>query len=88
MVQISHATGTLTLTPDHMLLVDGAYQPARNVKPGSLLEPASIVTAVAATNDAIVSPLTRSSTILAAGREAWSPAHQAQNRWPETMDPR
>ena len=69
MVQISHTTGTLTLTPDHMLLVDGAYQPARNVKPGSRLEPASIVTAVAATNDAIVSPLTRSSTILAAGRE-------------------
>ena len=71
MVTISHATGTLTLTPDHMLLVDGTYQPARNAKPGSRLEglPASIVAAVAATNEAIVSPLTRSSTILAAGRE-------------------
>ena len=71
MVTISHTTGTLTLTPDHMLLVDGTYQPARNAKPGSRLEglPASIVAAVAATNEAIVSPLTRSSTILAAGRE-------------------
>ena len=50
-----------------MLLVDGAYQPARNAKPGSRLEPASIVTAVTATTDDIVNPLTASSTILAAG---------------------
>jgi len=67
MVQIDHATGTLTLTPDHMLLVDGAYQPARNARPGSQLEPSSIVMAVAATVEAIVNPLTASSTILAAG---------------------
>lgn len=69
MVTISHAGGgTLTLTPDHMLLIDGAFQPARNAKPGSRLEPASsVVTAVAATTDAIVNPLTASSTILASG---------------------
>ena len=67
MVTISHATGTLTLTPDHMLLVDGTYQPARNAQPGSRLEPASAVTAVAATTEEVVNPLTASSTILAAG---------------------
>ena len=69
MVTISHAGGgTLTLTPDHMLLIDGAFRPARDAKPGSRLEPASsVVTAVAATTDAIVNPLTASSTILAAG---------------------
>ena len=70
MVRIRHTHGTLTLTPDHVLLVDGAFQPARLVARGSRLEPASsVVTSVTATSDAIVNPLTTSGTILAAGPE-------------------
>ena len=69
MVRIEHTHGTLTLTPDHVLLVDGAFAPARVAARGSRLEPASVVTSVTATSDAIVNPLTSSGTILAAGPE-------------------
>ena len=44
-VKLSHTTGELSLTPDHVLLVDGEWTAARTVKVGSSLS-GSTVTAV------------------------------------------
>jgi hypothetical protein len=68
MVHIQHATGRLTLTPDHVLKIDGVFQPAREAKIGAALEPASTVTAVERTQAGIINPLTTNGRILAAGR--------------------
>jgi len=66
MVHIEHETGSLELTPDHVLLVDGEFVPAREVKTGSSLS-GSKVSAVSHTIGGIVNPLTTSGKILIAG---------------------
>ena len=43
-VVIEHESGSLALTPDHVLWADGAFRAAREVREGSVLEPASQVT--------------------------------------------
>jgi len=66
-MQLHHPNGTLALTPDHVLLVDGVYQAARSVTSGSVLSPSSAVQHIVYVQDAVVNPITLSSTILAAG---------------------
>jgi hypothetical protein len=65
-VKITHATGELSLTPDHVLLVDGEWAAARTVKVGSSLS-GSNVTAVSQGFGGIVNPLTTNGMIVAAG---------------------
>ena len=50
-----------------MLWADGAFRAAREVREGSVLEPASKVTKLAAATHGVVNPLTTRGTILAAG---------------------
>jgi len=66
---LEHEHGSLSLTPDHVLLVDGAFQPASKVSVGSYLEPISKVTKVTTSQQGIISPITASGRILAAGAE-------------------
>jgi len=66
-VVLEHETGSLALTPDHVLWADGAFRATSEIRAGSVLEPASKVTKVAAATHAVVNPLTTSGTILAAG---------------------
>lgn len=54
---------------DHVLVIDGRFAPARELKEGSLLTPASRVTAVRRTTERVVNPLTIDSRILAAGKD-------------------
>ena len=63
-VKISHATGELSLTPDHVLLVDGEWAAARTVQVGSSLS-GSTVTAVLQGFAGVVNPLTEGGTLLA-----------------------
>mmetsp|Transcript_10272 Transcript_10272/g.33808 ORF Transcript_10272/g.33808 Transcript_10272/m.33808 type:complete len:366 (+) Transcript_10272:50-1147(+) len=59
MVRIEHSDGSLELTPDHLLRVDGRLAPAREVRVGSSLEGPSgpsAVTSVSRTADAIINP--------------------------------
>jgi len=69
MVNIQHATGSLSLTADHVIFADGKFVAARDVKIGSVLEPHSVVTDVTESMSAIINPLTTNSRILAAGLE-------------------
>merc|ERR1719352_853122 len=66
MVNIEHENGSLELTPDHVLLVDGAFVAARNVVKGSSLS-GSTVSSVSQTTGAIINPMTTSGKILIAG---------------------
>ena len=68
MVNIEYSdNATLSLTPDHMLLVDGKFAAARHVIPGSILTPNASVKRVYGSTEAIISPVTVSGTVLAAG---------------------
>ena len=65
-VKITHVNGELSLTPDHVLLVDGEWAAARTVKVGSSLS-GSIVTAVSQGFGGIINPVTTNGMIVAAG---------------------
>ena len=84
MLRIEHSEGTLELTPDHVLLVDGVLAPARDVKPGSRLKGGnveSIVDRVSRTADAIINPVTTNGYILAAGPKGAPVVASAYPEW-------
>jgi len=64
---LKHSEGSLTLTPDHVLSVDGAWKPARLARPGSRLYNGATVQSVSATSSGIVNPLTTAGTLLTNG---------------------
>eukprot|EP00966_Prymnesium_polylepis_P279218 6450750-Prymnesium_polylepis.1 len=37
LLTLTHTLGALTLTPDHVIEIDGSFQPAANALPGSKL---------------------------------------------------
>jgi len=67
MVTLHHIGGALTLTEDHVLILEGRWTPAREATPGSLLSNGNAISRVTATRDGIVNPLTTAGTILANG---------------------
>lgn len=83
-LHITHERGSLSLTPDHVLKVDGELAPARAVSVGAELEldatRGSKVTSVQSAPQGVVNPLTLSGHILAA---AASGAPVAASVYPE-----
>jgi len=69
MLKLQSSDGSLTLTPDHVLFVDGKFVPARLVTPGSHLSSGATVEQVASMHDGIINPVTANSKILAVGPE-------------------
>lgn len=67
---LHHEGGVLTLTPDHVIMVDGAFAPARTVRAGSMVTGAHggqmRVSRVDAAQEGIINPITTAGTILAA----------------------
>ena len=55
-----------TVTPSHVIMVDGAFLPAREAKVGAALS-AGVITKVTETAGSVINPVTASGTILAAG---------------------
>jgi len=68
-VTIAHSEGSLSLTADHVVLADGEFVAAREVKVGSVLSSGAVVADVAPSTHTIINPITTSSKILAAGLE-------------------
>lgn len=66
-VSLHHASGSLSLTPDHVLQVDGEWAAARSATKGSVLSDGTIVQRVTSSTDGIINPLTTTGTILANG---------------------
>jgi len=67
MLTLHFEGGALALTPDHVLLLDGAHAPARLAAVGSVLSSGRKVTAITRGQQGIVNPITVAGTILAAG---------------------
>lgn len=71
LIELHHSAGVLALTPDHVLLVEGVFAPARDAKPGSSLTladgKAAVVERVAATHGDVINPVTAGGTIVADG---------------------
>jgi len=69
LILLEHANGSLMLTPDHVLLIDGVFSPAYTAMPGSMLSLAggslASVKRVAYSWGTIINPVTASGTILA-----------------------
>merc|ERR1719183_398615 len=80
MVRISHSGGSLALTPDHVLRVDGVLAAARDVKPGSNLDGAKVESATLTTG-AIINPVTTSGYILAAGPKGTPVVASSHPEW-------
>ena len=70
LVTLNHARGSITVTPDHALWVDGVPAPARLATPGTTLTlgagGAVVVESVHVSAGSVVNPLTPSGTIVAA----------------------
>ena len=79
-VKITHVNGELSLTPDHVLLVDGEWAAARTVKVGSSLS-GSIVTAVSQGFGGIINPVTTNGMIVAAGPTGKPVVSSAYPEW-------
>jgi len=69
MLTLHFEGGALSLTPDHVLLLDGAHAPARLAAVGSTLSSGRKVAAITRGQQGIVNPITAAGTILAAGPE-------------------
>jgi len=66
LLDIEHADGSLKLTPDHVLSVDGSFVAAREATVGTKLGE-SVVSRVSHSAGGIINPLTTSGTIVADG---------------------
>ena len=70
LLTIVHAMGSLTLTPNHMMWLDGSYAPARAAAVGSALSNGLAVTAITEHVGGIINPIVAGGTILASDK-AW-----------------
>jgi len=66
LLEISHANGELSVTPDHVIEVDGSFVAARNAVPGAKLGQLE-VSRVVSTSGEVINPLTASGKILTQG---------------------
>lgn len=73
LLTLHHSSGYIECTPDHVLLVDGIFVPARHATIGSKLSLAdggeATIERVVASSGGIINPVTTSGTILAAGQK-------------------
>jgi hypothetical protein len=67
LLEIAADVATITLTPDHVLSVDGKFVPAREAMVGSKLSGAAKVLSVSHKQGAVINPLTSSGKILTPG---------------------
>jgi len=74
LITLHHSAGSLSLTPNHVLWIDGAYRPAREAVVGSSLSDGLVVnTIVEGDEGRIINPITTGGTILAAGKDGGLP---------------
>jgi len=83
-LELRHETGILSITPGHLLKLDGAFDAARYARAGRTLQtptgPSTILSVTASRRAGFAAPLTRSGTIVVAGSEI-SCYHEAPGAW-------
>jgi len=78
---LEHAAGSLSLTPDHVLEIDGDWAPARLASRGSRLSGGAEVLRVSAAAAGVINPITAAGTILAAGKEGGAVLASSYPEW-------
>ena len=73
LLTLVHAAGALTLTPNHVVWLDGSFHPARAAAVGSTLSNGLTVTAVTTHVGGIVNPIVAGGTILASDKAGGGP---------------
>mmetsp|Transcript_32569 Transcript_32569/g.71466 ORF Transcript_32569/g.71466 Transcript_32569/m.71466 type:complete len:394 (+) Transcript_32569:66-1247(+) len=85
LMHMKHSKGSLSVTADHVVLVDGEFMPARVVKAGSKLALADgghvEVEHVARSRGGIINPITSDGKILAAGPTGLPVVAATGNEW-------
>merc|ERR1719230_1226956 len=81
MLTLHFEGGSLSLTADHVLLLDGALSPARLAAVGSVLSSGRKVSAVTHGSQGVVNPITAAGTILAAGPSGEPVVAATANEW-------
>jgi len=81
MLTLHFEGGSLSLTADHVLLLDGALSPARLAAAGSVLSSGRKVSAVTHGSQGVVNPITAAGTILAAGPSGDPVVAATANEW-------
>jgi len=73
LLTLVHAAGALTLTPNHVVWLDGGFHPARAAAVGSTLSNGLTVTAITKHVGGIVNPIVAGGTILASDKAGGGP---------------
>ena len=73
LLTLVHAAGSLTLTPNHVVWLDGGFSPARSAAVGSVLSNGLAVTAISVHAGGIVNPIVAGGTILASDKAGGGP---------------
>eukprot|EP00964_Phaeocystis_antarctica_P060024 scaffold35756_cov58-Phaeocystis_antarctica.AAC.6 len=73
LLALVHAAGSLTLTPNHVVWLDGGFSPARSAAVGSVLSNGLAVTAISVHAGGIVNPIVAGGTILASDKAGGGP---------------
>jgi len=81
MLTLHFESGKISLTPDHVVFLDGAYTAARNAKVGSLLAPGRTITAITSGIDTVINPVTTSGKVLAADNTGLPVVAASGNEW-------
>merc|ERR1719311_1019974 len=81
MLTLHFEGGSLSLTADHVVLLDGALSPARLATVGSVLSSGRKVSAVTRSSEEVVNPITSAGTILAAGPMGEPAVAATANEW-------
>lgn len=85
LLNIRHELGSLSLTADHVLHLNGRFVPAREAKPGDLLSDVTLgaveVESVAASRGTIINPITADGKVLAAGGSGAPVLAATANEW-------
>eukprot|EP00965_Chrysotila_dentata_P224642 6194304-Pleurochrysis_carterae.AAC.1 len=79
-VRITYASGALSLTPDHLLFVNGVLSPASSVRIGDALGDA-IVSDVSVGRGRVINAITESGLVLAAGSAGAAVLAATANAW-------
>ena len=73
LLTLVHAAGSLTLTPGHVVWLDGGFAPARSATVGSVLSNGVTITAITAHSGGIINPIVAGGTILASDKAGGAP---------------
>lgn len=81
LITLTHARGSLALTPDHVLELDGKFMPAREAHVGAALSNGAVIEAISHSRGGIINPITVTGKILAAAATGEPVVAATGNEW-------